>query len=397
MEDYQYTPLSSPTSIRVLQLHIAKTENTSTTSFSLKEVDLQESPKYEALSYTWGQATSYDKSTETYQWAPTEKCPIQISNTGVVRITRNLCDLFKNLIEGAPLGQSVSSIWADQVCINQNDVQERNSQVAMMKDIYAQAWRTLIWLGKPDSDMLVVANLFEVITTIDYSSLQRTRGSSDEELQEDILKVIAIKSDSNWQDDLEFIGSIVNTLNKSWFSRAWIVQEVILSQEPLLLFGKKTYSIAVLNNLVTLTFFLERRGTNSFTELSEKAQLPGARGLLTLKSIMHCRQMMEHDVSKQGILKDVLNTLAFSLDASDPRDRIYAFLAFQESNENQIVPDYTLEINDAYTKISESIVKSTNSLSILGLVRGTSSPGSLPSWVVDWRVKEETQGNPFDD
>ncbi|CAG8971854.1 hypothetical protein HYALB_00001965 [Hymenoscyphus albidus] len=106
---------------------------------------------------------------------------------------------------------------------------------------------------------------------------------------------------------------------------------------------------------------------------------------------------MEHDASKKNIFMGVLLKLAFLMDASDPRDRICAFLAFQEPNENQIVPDYGLEVNDAYMIISESIVKSTNSLSILGLVRGTSSPGSLPSWVVDWRVKEMTQGNPFDE
>ncbi|CAG8971855.1 hypothetical protein HYALB_00001966 [Hymenoscyphus albidus] len=198
------------------------------------------------------------------------KCPIQISNIGVVRITRNFCDLFENLIEGAPPGHSVRTIWADQVCINQNDVQERNSQVAMMKDVYTQARRTIIWLGKPDSDMLVVANLLEVITTTAYGRLPMTKGPFRQELPEDIEKFIAIKSDSNWPSDLEFMRSIANTLNKSWFSRAWIIQEVVLSQEPLLLFGNDTFNIAVLDNLVTVALNLREGETNNTANIHKK-------------------------------------------------------------------------------------------------------------------------------
>lgn len=38
-------------------------------------------------------------------------------------------------------------IWADAVCINQNDVDERSSQVGIMSDIYSSAKGCQIWLG----------------------------------------------------------------------------------------------------------------------------------------------------------------------------------------------------------------------------------------------------------
>ena len=38
-------------------------------------------------------------------------------------------------------------IWADAVCINQNDVDERSSQVSIMSDIYQEAKKCQIWLG----------------------------------------------------------------------------------------------------------------------------------------------------------------------------------------------------------------------------------------------------------
>ena len=42
-------------------------------------------------------------------------------------------------------------LWVDQICINQDDLQEKNQQVAMMGTIYQRAWTTLAWLGE-DAD-----------------------------------------------------------------------------------------------------------------------------------------------------------------------------------------------------------------------------------------------------
>jgi hypothetical protein len=75
---------------------------------------------------------------------------------------------------------------------------------------------------------------------------------------------------------------------------------------------------------------------------------------------------------------------------------VYAFLAFQVPQGEQIVPDYSLETSAAYTVISVSIARSTKSLSIFSLVRGSKYPGLLPSWAIDWRLYKSVQGTPFD-
>jgi hypothetical protein len=41
-------------------------------------------------------------------------------------------------------------IWADAVCINQEDVLERNFQVANMIHIYSRAASVLLWTGEDD-------------------------------------------------------------------------------------------------------------------------------------------------------------------------------------------------------------------------------------------------------
>ena len=38
-------------------------------------------------------------------------------------------------------------MWADAVCINQNDLDERSSQVSIMSKIYKYAKNCQIWLG----------------------------------------------------------------------------------------------------------------------------------------------------------------------------------------------------------------------------------------------------------
>lgn len=43
--------------------------------------------------------------------------------------------------------EDVLSIWVDAICINQRDGLEKNSQVAMMGEIFSRASRVNMWLG----------------------------------------------------------------------------------------------------------------------------------------------------------------------------------------------------------------------------------------------------------
>ncbi len=47
--------------------------------------------------------------------------------------------------------------WIDSICINKDNSQEKEAQVKAMKDIYAAAERTIIWLGTRtfDSDLAI--------------------------------------------------------------------------------------------------------------------------------------------------------------------------------------------------------------------------------------------------
>ncbi|KAE9366761.1 hypothetical protein N431DRAFT_562088 [Stipitochalara longipes BDJ] len=395
MDEYQYSSLSYATAIRVLVLQISKdAEHPSNPSslFNLEEVNLQEHPKYEALSYTWGDTTYYNGF--TYQWdsAPPRTYPIEIYGSGLLQITTNLNEFLQHLAQSAPNGTSTRRIWADQICINQKDIEERNSQVAMMREIYQSAWRTLIWLGKEDTDTLTVLNLLNAVATPEFSHSQEFSGTLLRDLQQRVKIVLYSESDGNSYDG--YIKSLINTLNKPWFSRAWIVQEAALSVLPIVLLNSEEIDFRLLHRLLVVVTTIEAEATGSLG--MRNSQVLRSRGAQTVRHVETCRREATNRSQNSLSFLAILQRLAFSLDATDARDQVYAFLAFQDPHVEQILPDYSLDTSPAYTVISASIARSTKSLSIFGLVRGSKYPGLLPSWAIDWRLNKSSQGTAFD-
>ena len=96
---------------------------------SLNDDDLQ----YTALSYTWS--------------GPISQCSIVIGGVPLC-ITENL-ELALRRIRGP---NRPKNVWIDAICINQSDNEEKGVQVSMMGDIYANAARTIVWLGKQSAD-----------------------------------------------------------------------------------------------------------------------------------------------------------------------------------------------------------------------------------------------------
>ena len=90
--------------------------------------------QYEALSYCWG-----DPSKSGLHW-------IQCHDKRL-ELRENLHSALRYL----RLPVQVRWLWIDAICINQEDLDERGEQVAIMAKIFNLASQTLIWLGE-DSD-----------------------------------------------------------------------------------------------------------------------------------------------------------------------------------------------------------------------------------------------------
>ncbi|KAF7913367.1 uncharacterized protein EAE98_011592 [Botrytis deweyae] len=99
-------------------------------------VALSPNPQYEAVSYCWGE------SNET----------VDIEVAGNPRsITTNLHAALRHL----RLPDRKRSVWIDQLCVNQDDNEERLSQVHLMHNVYSQCSRCLAWLGEIDPEFSV--------------------------------------------------------------------------------------------------------------------------------------------------------------------------------------------------------------------------------------------------
>jgi hypothetical protein len=44
----------------------------------------------------------------------------------------------------------VDKVWIDAVCINQDNIDERNAQVLRIRDIFSQSLAVTIWLGEDE-------------------------------------------------------------------------------------------------------------------------------------------------------------------------------------------------------------------------------------------------------
>lgn len=85
--------------------------------------------EYEALSYVWGDLPAQEA--------------IMVSDHRIL-VTPNLFTALKRL----RYEEKIRTMWIDQICINQWDIEEKSSQVAMMRDIYKSCSHCIIWLGE---------------------------------------------------------------------------------------------------------------------------------------------------------------------------------------------------------------------------------------------------------
>ena len=136
---YQYKSLPGSRWIRLLQI-IRPSDSKSIEdpeaplSYRLVEVRLDDKPKYDALSYSWdGQVP--DQVLLVHNQPDEEPRELLV--------TKNCADALRAFRRRG----EADNIWIDAISINQEDLQERNSQVSMMGDIYSGAFPVRVWLG----------------------------------------------------------------------------------------------------------------------------------------------------------------------------------------------------------------------------------------------------------
>jgi hypothetical protein len=120
----------------------------------LEFVHIDEAGAYEPLSYVWGQPGPSGNTEYT----------ILLLEDGVERslgLTESLYAALKRLRHQ----DRTRRVWADQICINQQDSDERSEQVRFMAKIYKNASHVLVWLGLDEGKLAESA--FQLIHKLD--------------------------------------------------------------------------------------------------------------------------------------------------------------------------------------------------------------------------------------
>jgi hypothetical protein len=317
----------------------------------LLNFSLAETPLFIALSYCWGELKF--------------KRPL-LCNGAILHVLSNLYSALQHLRRR----DRPEWLWADAICINQRDVQERNSQVLLMRDIYSHARQTTVWLG--DSSV----NSYSAMALIPRLALVRKQ--IEEAGPEEHHRLIAKAANGYIPNNLPPISDpgyrgIALLLHRPWFSRVWIIQELAVSKLPIVQCGVSSVLWTELVRAVTLLYAL-----NHLTEEGEN--------FLRIQAIEATRLSVING-NEMPLLPLLISYRSFQ--ATDPKDKIYALYGVAnrvDMHKLSLVPNYALSTAEAYSQLATTILRNSNNLDILSVPRiaKDSAISTHPSWVPDW-------------
>jgi hypothetical protein len=164
---------------------------------------------YTALSYTWGD--------------PQPTYPVLLDGTEF-KVRRNLHEA---LLHFRPIKGRLK-LWVDAACINQHDMRERESQVALMRDIYKEAEDVWAWLGPGDAIKAQAAfHFLRDLASREWKDITEDLHHAQIARAETMQWVVSEATNDayvrRWLD-------VAYLLDSLWFSRMWIIQEVVVGK-----------------------------------------------------------------------------------------------------------------------------------------------------------------------
>ncbi|KAI0378564.1 heterokaryon incompatibility protein-domain-containing protein [Hypomontagnella monticulosa] len=320
-------------------------------SFSRSGGYFQRPEPYIALSYAWGD--------------PGQTKPITVNGVRM-QVTMNLHNALRHIRKR----RKRTVLWVDAICINQEDDDEKSFQVGtLMRHIYEQAQGVIAWLGEP--------------TCFDAEILARgVLTASDDDLG-NVLKLIGaiierhdMATGYSW--DLECFERM---FRMPWWGRVWVVQEVLLAKHLVFKYGRLEMTPSA---IVHFFRYCVRVG-GRITEQGSSGS-PSSNDNLMLVATLNRRD------TEKFTNMSLYEYMCFygSRQASNPRDKIYAFMGVAKDTDDYDPPDYTKRAEDVYINFAMTLALQNGSLDFLdgagvGHVARSAHPGlTLPSWVPDW-------------
>ena len=336
--------------IRLLKVHPAP-ELGSELVCSLQPTLLSESPKFDALSYTWG--------------TPGTGCDAQL-NGQPFHIHENAAAALRRLRRP----DDARTVWVDAICINQADQDEKEGQLPLMREIYEQAEQVCVWLGEPTTGSAVAIKLAQswhrTEAMYSYRKLVRPTAVWRNPTNSRALQwSIQLDSEIN-------VGDIRELLSRPWWTRVWTIQEAVVARKLTLMVGSDAFTW---ENLGACLQRVRETGMLSGTEAPLQVF-----GVVTNPGAYSAQDETYQTISRLRLLWGAGNTnisiyqMLYELrhlQCTDPRDRVFASLGLVTGGGRKtgIRPDYSSSTSQVFIKSALSIIEETASLDLFHYVR----------------------------
>lgn len=354
-ETYQYTPIS-PGEIRCFVLDPGL--DAETLSCTLEVYQLADNPPYEAISYVWGE--------------PRRRHKIKCDGHRMF-ITPNLRDALRQ----CRLADRKRVLWADSVCINQDDNEEKSQQVSVMGKIYSQAVKVLICFS-PDQTGGCAQQAHDFLHDVNNTFERTLEGISGDwdsfPMPEDDEPLISDPRWSSWD----------SLVSQPWFKRGWVVQEAGLAKDALLLWGRARIHWLWIQRLMVWGSL--RLGFMSKMPVSASLHIY----MYQIRSKEEAITLWKETDFGVADLLEILGS-ARRLDVDDDRDRIYAFLGLSRAAgvRHSLCIDYENTQKTVYQDFACSYLDCTHDLKLLHSIQPTIATVSIdnkyPSWIPQWQ------------
>lgn len=361
-ERYRYGDLQLSNSIRLLRLKSGF--DSEPISCSLFEASLDDIPEYEAISYTWGDASvREDVLCDNYP----------------LSVTANLADALRRM----RLKHASRLLWADAICISQSNIEERNQQVSIMRQIYGSAARVLVWLGPANKESHLALNFVELLAGSQCKLAEVSSPSSctDDELEHVLDGPL---DSSQYHETFDAVSipdrsSIMNFFRRPWFRRVWVIQEVTRGTPITILCGEKAMNWKIFAIGVRVIGMCVR-----MNQLWPIAQIDHE----TEVGLIHiCSTLSKLSWLRELSFADMLY-YASNYDATDIRDKIYALLGCSSNKSiNQFHVDYNKSMAEVMSTVAPVLYNEKLSLHpLIYAAHETDIPEDRPSWTPDLEV-----------
>jgi hypothetical protein len=292
-------------------------------------------------------------------------------------VTENLESALRNLrnVKDAS-SKSESSVirsfwWIDAICINQEDVLERNQQVNLMTRIYKKAVGVHIWLGEQADDSEVA---FQVAHQL---AKQKPQGPGHLDI---------VYPETTAEQRSIHRKALAKLCARPWWERVWVRQEVAVANEATVHCGSDSCSFHALTlALTTLNTIDEELGFKITQDSSDSTNATPDILRTTAYRRAYILTYYRTNAGRSPVATyQDLRTLILhtrSCAATDPRDKVFSILGLADPDFWGLKADYRLSIKQTFIIGAQSCILKKQSLDILSGCQNPEQLNGLPSWV----------------